>query len=70
MLNNMSFIDRTRYAVMLILTKQYNIPEEKAKEMVINSSFNEFLSKDPEFIGHRSATYWAKDILDEYDIVH
>jgi hypothetical protein len=66
----MSPAERTRYAVVLVLTRKHGIPEERAEQMVNDSSFSRLLVEDPVFVGHRSADYWADDILDEYSLVH
>lgn len=66
----MSFADRTCLAVELVLTKKYRLDQAQAKQLLKKSAFYQTLLDDPSFIRHRTADYWAEEILDEYSILH
>lgn len=67
---NMTSRERTCLAVELVLTKKHGIERTQAKQMLRDSVFYKMLQEDPTFVGHRSADYWAEEILDEYSAPH
>ncbi|MCD9025161.1 hypothetical protein [Cohnella silvisoli] len=66
----MDTAERTCLAVELVLTKKHGLKPAEAKRMLQNSVFYQTLQEDPIFVGHRSADFWAKEILDEYSVPH
>jgi hypothetical protein len=62
----------------LILLKQYvidyliheeAIPYENATRMVEESTFNEILFEEREYVMHFSVKYWAEDVLEENSVI-
>ncbi|MCQ4087394.1 hypothetical protein [Saccharibacillus sp. JS10] len=62
-------IESTRETVKSVLSQTYNISSIRADKMVEDSVFNEMLLEDPEFVGHRRAEYWAKQVFEEFNTV-
>ena len=54
-----------RHHVIEKLTEKYKMTGYKAGILVKNSSFNYMLKRDPEFVMHHSADYWAKKVYNE-----
>ncbi|MHB8156051.1 MAG: hypothetical protein ACYDEQ_01410 [Desulfocucumaceae bacterium] len=54
-----------RHFVIEMLAKGYELNAVYASKLVRRSSFNIMLKKDPEFVMHYSADYWAKRVYDE-----
>lgn len=50
------------------LNEKFNIPFEESIRMVRNSSFFDMLNEEPEFVLHYSASYWAKEIIEEHEL--
>lgn len=53
-----------RHVIEQISTK-YSLSPIKAGSLVKRSSFNVMLKRDPEFVMHHSASYWARKVHDE-----
>lgn len=54
-----------RHHVIETLINRYHLSAVNAGRLVKGSSFNLMLKKDPEFVMHYSANYWAKKVYDE-----
>lgn len=69
MTKNQERIEKTFNTVETILRETYTIYSKKADQMINDPAFYEMLKKDPVFIGHRRAEYWAAQVIEEFDIV-
>jgi hypothetical protein len=47
-------------------SKIYKTNNKETVSIVNNSTFNEMLTEDPEFVMHYNVCYWTKDIYDEF----
>jgi hypothetical protein len=63
-------VEQTCQAVEIVLQKNYHIDPQRAHDMVINSAFYEMLEENPDYVGHRRAEYWAKQVIEEFSVLN
>lgn len=61
-------IRRFGKSVERYLNENFDIPFEESVRMVQDSSFTDMLDEDPNFVLHYSVSYWAKEIIEEYEL--
>lgn len=58
-------IEKMRKYVVQNLVTNYHYDYEEAKKVVLESTFNQLLEEDTDYVLHYTVDYWAKEVNNE-----
>ncbi|MFT8341810.1 MAG: hypothetical protein ABF652_10305 [Clostridium beijerinckii] len=63
--NSFEDIEKMRKYVIQNLVTNYHYEDDNAKRVVLESTFNQLLEEDTDYVLHYTVDYWAKEVNNE-----
>ena len=63
--NSFKDIEKMRKYVIQNLVTNYHYEDDNAKRVVLESTFNQLLEEDTDYVLHYTVDYWAKEVNNE-----